>query len=223
MSDAAVISYKLLASLFLIFFKSVESNFSVTFLHTNDIHSRIEEIDRYGSMCKVADRQARNCFGGFARLATKVKDIRSKAQNVLLVDGGDQETGTLWYDVYDGNATAFFINKLRYDVMVSEETQTQRVRSENHFPQRAWKGMFDLNEIFDFHPIFQHITEKLASSKLSQPKWWADSVFRSKCNIKKGQGYFKGHNVYTMGRDTGYETLQSIWRDKDGIIQGAGG
>lgn len=115
-----MVTLYLTASLILFAITAAESNLRVTFLHTNDIHSRIEEIDKYGSMCKAADRAAKKCYGGIARIASKVKEMRGSSQNVLLVDGGDQQTGTLWYDVFNGNATAFFVNKLQYDVMVSK-------------------------------------------------------------------------------------------------------
>lgn len=102
----------------IISWRIVLSDFTLKILHTNDIHSRIEEIDKFGSMCRNADRTANKCFGGFARLASKVKEIRGKEKNVILLDGGDQQTGTLWYDVLKGNATVYFINKLKYDAMV---------------------------------------------------------------------------------------------------------
>eukprot|EP00112_Aurelia_sp_Birch-Aquarium-sp1_P017214 Seg397.28 transcript_id=Seg397.28/GoldUCD/mRNA.D3Y31 product=5'-nucleotidase protein_id=Seg397.28/GoldUCD/D3Y31 len=102
----------------IISWRIVLSDFTLKILHTNDIHSRIEEIDKFGSMCRNVDRTANKCFGGFARLASKVKEIRGKEKNVILLDGGDQQTGTLWYDVLKGNATVYFINKLKYDAMV---------------------------------------------------------------------------------------------------------
>ena len=97
----------------------VRGDISITLLHTNDIHSRIEETDQFGSKCQVSDRLRSKCYGGIARLSTAIKTIRKDVKNVILLDGGDQQTGTLWYDVYKGNATVHFINKLRYDAMVS--------------------------------------------------------------------------------------------------------
>jgi len=113
-----MINYFILCSIFFSLSISGESHFSLTVLHTNDIHSRIEEIDEYGSMCKQTDRKQGKCYGGIARIATKLKEIRRSVPNVNSLDAGDQQTGTLWYDVFEGNATAYFINKLRYDAMV---------------------------------------------------------------------------------------------------------
>ena len=93
--------------------------FTLTLLHTNDNHGRFEETDSYGFLCYPRDAQAGKCFGGVARRATMLKQIRSEEKSTLLVSGGDVFTGTLWYRVYRGNATSKFMNELRYDALVS--------------------------------------------------------------------------------------------------------
>ena len=100
---------------------SLAQGFSLTLLHTNDNHARFEETDAYGFPCYPKDAQAGKCFGGMARKATMIKKIRSQSKNVLLVSGGDVFTGTVWYQVYRGNATRTFMNELGYDIMVSLE------------------------------------------------------------------------------------------------------
>lgn len=100
---------------------SLAQGFSLTLLHTNDNHARFEETDTYGFLCYPKDAQASKCFGGMARKATMIKKIRSQTKNVLLVSGGDVFTGTVWYQVYRGNATRTFMNELGYDIMVSLE------------------------------------------------------------------------------------------------------
>ena len=99
--------------------QSLVQGFSLTLLHTNDNHARFEETDTYGFLCYPRDAQAGKCFGGMARRATMIKQIRSQAPNVLLVSAGDVFTGTLWYNTYHGNATRAFMNELGYDAMVS--------------------------------------------------------------------------------------------------------
>ena len=93
--------------------------FDLTILHTNDVHARIEETNKYGGPCTPADSLAKNCFGGVARRQTAIKNIRQTHGNVLLLDAGDQFQGTVWFNYYRGLATAFFMNKLGYNVMVS--------------------------------------------------------------------------------------------------------
>ena len=110
-------------------FSSV-NGFSLIVLHTNDNHGRFEETDTHGFMCFPNDAQAGKCFGGMARRATIIKQIRSQEKNVLLLSGGDVLTGTLWYSVYRGNATRDFMNKLGYDAMVSKDINCIKNRAE---------------------------------------------------------------------------------------------
>jgi 5'-nucleotidase/UDP-sugar diphosphatase len=93
------------------------SNFEMTLIHTNDFHSRIKPINRYDSTCKEEGKG--KCFGGSARLANKVNEIRAEATRpVLLVDGGDQFQGSMFYSYYKGKAAAEFMNRLGYEAMV---------------------------------------------------------------------------------------------------------
>ena len=56
----------------------------LTILHTNDVHSRLEQTSEDSSKCVNASR----CVGGAARLATKVHQIRRAEPHVLLLDAG---------------------------------------------------------------------------------------------------------------------------------------
>ena len=39
---------------------------TLTILHTNDLHSRIEPINKYNSACSLENNLAGKCFGGWA-------------------------------------------------------------------------------------------------------------------------------------------------------------
>ncbi|NNF91211.1 MAG: multifunctional 2',3'-cyclic-nucleotide 2'-phosphodiesterase/5'-nucleotidase/3'-nucleotidase, partial [Boseongicola sp.] len=95
------------------------ADFDLTILHTNDFHARFEPISRFDSGCSEEDNTAGECFGGSARLVTGVEAARQRAGNkpVLLVDGGDQFQGTLFYTYYKGALAAEMMNKLGYDGM----------------------------------------------------------------------------------------------------------
>lgn len=90
---------------------------TLTILHTNDFHSRIEPINKYDSTCGAQDDAAGKCFGGSARLVTAIRAARAAAPNSLLVDGGDQFQGSLFYTYYKGQAAAEMMNVLGYDAM----------------------------------------------------------------------------------------------------------
>ena len=93
------------------------ADFTLTILHTNDFHSRIEPINKYDSACAAKDAAADKCFGGSARLITAIRARRAAAKNALLVDGGDQFQGSLFYSYYKGKAAAEMMNALGYDAM----------------------------------------------------------------------------------------------------------
>ena len=90
---------------------------TLTILHTNDFHSRIEPINKYDSGCGAEDKAAGKCFGGSARLITAVRAARNAAPNSILVDGGDQFQGSLFYTYYKGTVTAELMNRIGYDAM----------------------------------------------------------------------------------------------------------
>ncbi len=95
------------------------ADYKLTILHTNDIHSRIESINKYDSTCDADSEAEGKCFGGVARIKTMV-DARRAAldgQNVLLLDAGDPFQGSLFYTTYKGAAEAEFMEAIGYDVM----------------------------------------------------------------------------------------------------------
>ena len=104
---------------------TARGNFSLTLLHTNDVHARVEEFDQNGNICTN-----KLCFGGVARRAYVINELRKTEKNLLLLDAGDQFQGTLWFSVYKGLAIAKFMNYMKYDVMVSTMILHRKSHSE---------------------------------------------------------------------------------------------
>lgn len=96
---------------------TVLADSTLTILHTNDFHSRVEPVSKYDSGCSTEDNSEGKCFGGYARLVTAVASAREKNPDALLVDGGDQFQGSLFYTYYKGKVAAEIMNNLRYDGM----------------------------------------------------------------------------------------------------------
>jgi len=98
------------------------ADYTLHVLHINDLHSRIEPINRFDSTCSAEDNEAGECFGGVARLHTKINELRdqiaSEGGNVIVVDAGDQFQGSLMYTTYKGAAEAEFMNMIGFDAMV---------------------------------------------------------------------------------------------------------
>lgn len=93
------------------------ADYNLTVLHTNDFHSRFEPISKYDSGCSSEDNMEGKCFGGSARLVTAINEARARAENPVLLDGGDQFQGTLFYTYYKGRLAAEMMNHLGYDGM----------------------------------------------------------------------------------------------------------
>ncbi|MEW5820111.1 MAG: 5'-nucleotidase C-terminal domain-containing protein [Cyanobacteriota bacterium] len=86
----------------------------LTILHTNDLQGQLipitEEVN--GKNVEVA---------GFARIASKVAEIREKDKNVLLLDAGDTIQGTLFTRIYGGEPFGQLMSKLGYDAVTIGE------------------------------------------------------------------------------------------------------
>ncbi len=94
-----------------------QEEYKLTILHTNDFHSRFEPISKYDGPCSAEANEEGKCFGGSARLDTAIEAARARAENSILVDGGDQFQGTLFYTYYKGKFAAEMMNRLGYDAM----------------------------------------------------------------------------------------------------------
>jgi 5'-nucleotidase len=80
---------------------------SLTILHTNDVHSRLDPFPL---------NEGRNAgMGGVARRATLIRKIRQEQANVLLFDAGDIFQGTPYFNLYKGEPEILAMNKLGYD------------------------------------------------------------------------------------------------------------
>ncbi|MFB2550200.1 5'-nucleotidase C-terminal domain-containing protein [Ensifer soli] len=95
------------------------ADYELNILHINDFHSRIESINTYDSTCSAEEEGKNACFGGAARLKTLIDQRRAalSGKNVLLLNGGDNFQGSLFYTTYKGVAEAEFLNLMKFDAM----------------------------------------------------------------------------------------------------------
>lgn len=90
-----------------------EGALSLTILHTNDTHSHIAGINKYGNACF----DDTDCRGGLARIATAIRTAKSQNDNVIALDAGDQFQGTLFYSVNKWPMLAELDQHMPYDAM----------------------------------------------------------------------------------------------------------
>ncbi|MFO0292367.1 MAG: metallophosphoesterase, partial [Rhodospirillales bacterium] len=64
-------------------------DFTLSILHTNDVHSRIDQVSASGSFCTPQNAAQDRCVGGYARLATAIRELRAVRPNAILLDAGD--------------------------------------------------------------------------------------------------------------------------------------
>ncbi len=95
------------------------AEYTVHILHTNDMHSRIESINKYDSTCNAEGEAEGSCFGGFARVKTAIDAKKASLgnQNVVVLDAGDPFQGSLFYTTYKGAAEAEFMEQMGYHAM----------------------------------------------------------------------------------------------------------
>ncbi|MEO0358610.1 MAG: metallophosphoesterase, partial [Pseudomonadota bacterium] len=100
---------------------TAQADYTLNVLHINDLHSRIEPINRFDSSCSADDDAEGKCFGGVARVATKINELRdaitADGGNVIVLDAGDQFQGSMMYTTYKGSAAAEFMNAIGFDAM----------------------------------------------------------------------------------------------------------
>ena len=79
----------------------------ITILHTNDVHSHIDEFPK--SHSKHASE------GGVAYRSALIQSIRKTEKNVLLLDAGDIFQGTPYFNLFNGQMEYDVMNYLKYD------------------------------------------------------------------------------------------------------------
>ncbi|XP_070810299.1 5'-nucleotidase isoform X2 [Pituophis catenifer annectens] len=155
-------------------------SFELTILHTNDAHARVEQTSRDSGKCTGQD-----CYGGVARRATKIREIRATHRNVLLLDAGDQYQGTIWFSYFKGREVVRFMNSLRYDAMALG----------NHEFDNGLDGLLD--------PLLKHVNFPILSANI-KPKGPVAS------NIS---GYILPYKIINVGTEKvgiiGYTTKET--------------
>ena len=79
----------------------------LTILHTNDVHSRLEPFPMDGGRNQG--------LGGVAPRAALIAQIRSEAEQVLLLDAGDIFQGTPYFNLYKGEPEMKAMAAMGYD------------------------------------------------------------------------------------------------------------
>ncbi len=82
---------------------------TLTILHTNDVHSRIEPLSEQLNNPLSAGK------GGFLRIAAYVEEVRKETPHLLVFDCGDFSQGTPYYNMFKGDVEINLMNTIGYN------------------------------------------------------------------------------------------------------------
>ena len=92
------------------------ADFTLTVLHTNDIHSAFGGITDKGFICYAA--MCEGGRGGYVRLDQAVRAIRKDNPDALFLDAGDNFQGTLFWTQYKERVPMALVDKMGYQAII---------------------------------------------------------------------------------------------------------
>lgn len=111
----------------------MQSTKKITIIHTNDTHARVMEGKHDGM--------------GFPKIATLIKQIKDRNENVLVLDAGDTFHGQNFATLEKGSSILTVLNEVGYDAMTLG----------NHDFNYGQKRLLELIKMADFHVISANI------------------------------------------------------------------
>lgn len=94
-----------------------QGGFTLSIVHTNDLHSRVEPVTASGAACAGQDLAQGRCLGGFPRVVTRVRELRALSPSTLVLDAGDYFQGSLHYTQFKSDAVKPFLEMIGYDAV----------------------------------------------------------------------------------------------------------
>ncbi|XP_060524614.1 apyrase-like [Cylas formicarius] len=89
-------------------------SFELSVIHVNDFHARYDEVSLAAGDCKTRGE----CIGGYSRIYAQIRELLQENPNSVLLNGGDNFQGTLYYTLGKWNITQEFLNLLPWDAIV---------------------------------------------------------------------------------------------------------
>ncbi len=90
---------------------------TLTVAHINDTHSHLDASDNEWETFVIDGVNTSVKVGGVTRLKTALDELRGSRENVLFLHAGDAVQGTLYFNVFQGDADFDFLNYLGVDAM----------------------------------------------------------------------------------------------------------
>ncbi|XP_063896930.1 apyrase [Helicoverpa armigera] len=136
----------------------ITSGYDLNILHYNDFHARFVETSPSGTTCNPANSP---CIGGFARLATMVRERLREEPDSLLLNAGDSFQGTIWYNIFRWEVTKDFMNMLPHDAHVLGNHEFDNgIEGVVPYLQKLESPVVTANIVDDDEPTIQGLYEK---------------------------------------------------------------
>ncbi|MDY0235539.1 MAG: 5'-nucleotidase C-terminal domain-containing protein [Gudongella sp.] len=116
-------------------------NQTLTIVHVNDVHGRLAEDDYEGAL-------------GYAKLKTKVDELKAEDPNLLFLNAGDVFHGTTLINVTRGETMVEAMNLMGFDAMVPG----------NHDFNYGYDRLIELKEMAEFPIIAANVVKEVDQS-----------------------------------------------------------
>ncbi|XP_045479612.1 apyrase-like [Harmonia axyridis] len=160
-------------------YSSDTETFELSVIHINDFHARFEQTNTAGGKCKKETA----CIAGLGRIKTEINEILAEKPNSLVLNGGDNFQGTLYYNIFKYNITAHFLNTIPFDaVVLGNHEFDDGIAGVVPFMQMM-KAPIVLSNVDDmFEPTFQGLYKKSVVVERNGKKIGIIGVIIQSCN-----------------------------------------
>ncbi|KAG8798765.1 hypothetical protein FRC17_007326, partial [Serendipita sp. 399] len=107
-------------------------NYNVTIVHTNDVHAHLDQLSlrspppndilivfsdsiRWRAGRGTDCSPNTECISGYARIKSKIAELRQTLRDPIFLNAGDEFQGTLFFTYYGGEKISYAINDVGYD------------------------------------------------------------------------------------------------------------
>lgn len=146
------LSLFLLSIILLISTVGMAKTLDTTILYTNDIHAQVEPM-------KARWLEEEPLMGGFANIASYVKEVKETEKNTVFLSAGDYFTGPSISSLTKGEAIIDLMNYMDYDLAVIG----------NHEFDHGWRNFRDLMYKADFPILGANIFYKNTNINFAKP------------------------------------------------------
>lgn len=91
-----------------------EGEFKMSIIHFNDVHSHVAN-EAMTSMY-FDGKKTKVDLGGLPRVAQRIKDVKAKKDNTLVLHAGDALVGTMYFTLFNGEVDAKLMNEMGIDI-----------------------------------------------------------------------------------------------------------